>query len=109
LSQAVTSEVALTDPKAETVVLEVETVDQIFNSSDANPFSEHEGAVLGEAALDHVLTRLQLQPLQDWENAQLVVRLPADQITPDLEPRLRVAIGRYCRARIEENDLQVRL
>ena len=99
----------MTDPKAETVVLEVETVGQIFNSSDANPFSEYEGAALGEAALDHVLTRLQLQPLQDWENAQLVVRLPADQITPDLEPRLRAAIGRYCRARIEENDLQVRL
>jgi hypothetical protein len=99
----------LTDPKAETVVLEVETVDQIFNSSDANPFSEHEGAALGEAALDHLLTRLQLQPLQDWGNAQLVVRLPADQITPDLEPRLGAAIGRYCRARIEENDLQVRL
>lgn len=99
----------MADLAAEKVVLEVETVDQIFNSSDADPFSELEGAALGEAALDHVLTRLQLQPLRSWDDAQLVVRLPADQITPGLEQRLSHAIGRYCRARIEENDLQVRL
>jgi hypothetical protein len=97
------------DQTGEAVVLDVETVDQIFNSSDANPFSEHESAVLGEAALDHVLTRLQLHPLRDWQNARLVVSLPADQVTPDLQGRLSEAIDRYCQARIEENDLQVRL
>ncbi len=92
-----------------TVVLEVDTVDQIFNSFDANPFSDLATAALGEAALERVLTRLQFQPLKDWDNAQLVVRLPPDQITPDLQGRLSQAIDRYCQARIEENDLQVKL
>lgn len=55
------------------------------------------------------MTRLQFQPLQDWDNAQLVVSLPPDQVTPDLQQRLSVAIDRYCQARIEENDLQVKL
>jgi hypothetical protein len=92
-----------------TVVLEVETVDQIFNSFDANPFSELATAALGEAALERVVTRLQYQPLKDWDNAQLLVCLPPDQVTPDLQQRLSLAIDRYCQARIEQNDLQVKL
>lgn len=92
-----------------TVVLEVDTVDQIFNSFDANPFSDLATAALGEAALERIVTRLQFQPLKDWDNAQLVVRLPPDQITPELQDRLSLAIDRYCQARIEENDLQVKL
>lgn len=92
-----------------TVTLDIDTVDQIFNSFDSNPFSELATAALGEAALERVVTRLQYQPLQDWDNAQLVVRLPPDQITPDLQPRLSQAIDRYCQARIEQNELQVKL
>ena len=92
-----------------TVTLDIDTVDQIVNSFDSNPFSELATAALGEAALERVVTRLQYQPLQDWDNAQLVVRLPPDQITPDLQPRLSQAIDRYCQARIEQNELQVKL
>jgi hypothetical protein len=92
-----------------TVCIDVDSVAQIFNAFDADPFSEVEGAALGEAAFEHVLARLQLQPRHDWENARLLVRLPPDQITPELGPQLAEAIGRYCRARIEENNLQVRL
>ena len=36
------------------------------------------------------------------------VALPADQITPDLEPQLAAAIQSYCAARIEDNRLQIR-
>lgn len=93
----------------ETVVLDVDTVGQIFNDFDADPFSDVPNAALGEAALDHLLIRLQLNPLQDWDAAQLVVRLPSDQITPDLSDTLSLAIDRYCQARIEQNELQVRL
>jgi hypothetical protein len=56
-----------------------------------------------------VLTRLQLKPLHDWKHARLIVRLPPDQITPDLGDQLEQALDRYCRARIEDNDLQVHL
>jgi hypothetical protein len=93
----------------ETVVLDVESVEQIFNDFEANPFADRPAAALGEAALGHVLTRLQLNPLRDWDTAQLVVRLPSDQITPDLAETLALAIDRYCQARIEQNELQVRI
>jgi hypothetical protein len=91
------------------LIVEVETVDQIFNAPDANPFAAAESAVLGQAALDRVLTRLQVEPLRNWEGAQLIVRLPAEQITPDQQPHLAAALRRYCAAQIAENRLQVRL
>lgn len=91
----------------ERVVLELDSVNQIFNSFDADPFSELEGAALGEAALDRLLTRLQLNPLR--QHAELVIRLPPAEIKPDLADRLDRALDRYCQARIEENNLQVRL
>jgi hypothetical protein len=93
----------------EQIVVDIETVDQLFNAPDANPFGAGESTILGEAAVDRVLLQLQVHPLRNWEGAQLVVRLPEDQVTPDLEPRLSAAMSRYCAARIEDNHLQVRL
>lgn len=92
---------------SERVVLELDSVDQMFNSFDANPFSDLEGVVLGEAGMDRLLTRLLLNPRRKY--AELVICLPAAEITPDLAPRLESALDRYCQARIEENKRQVRL
>jgi hypothetical protein len=97
------------DQTGKQVLLEVETVSQIFNDADVDPFSAPEGAVLGEAALERLLTRLQVHPLRDWKDVQLVISLPADQITPEVESGMTAAIRRYCEARIEDNDQQVRL
>ena len=92
----------------EPIVLRVDSVDQIFNAPDANPFAAGEGNILGEAALDRLLLQQQVQPRRDLASLPLVVALPADQITPDLEPQLAAAIQRYCAARIEDNQLQIR-
>ena len=92
----------------EPIVLRVDTVEQIFNAPDANPFAEGEGNILGEAALDRLLLQQQVQPQRDLASLPLVVELPADQITPDLEPQLAAAIKRYCAARIEDNLLDIR-
>jgi hypothetical protein len=93
----------------QSLVLRVDSVDQIFNAPDANPFSANEVDVLGQAALDRLIVRLQAYPLRHWEDVKLVVALPADQVTPDLQPRLAEALRRYCTARIEDNRLQIRL
>ena len=90
------------------VVLRVDSVDQIFNAPDANPFAAGEANILGEAALDRLLLQQQVEPRRDLASIPLVVALPADQITPDLEPRLAAAIRSYCAARIEDNRLQIR-
>lgn len=92
----------------EPIVLRVDSVAEIFNAPAANPFAAGEGNILGEAALDRLLLREQAQPLRDLSSVPLVVALPVDQITPDLEPRLAAAIQRYCAARIEDNRIQIR-
>lgn len=96
-------------PTGEQIVVEVETLDQLFNAPNANPFAAGESALLGRAAIDRVLTRLQARPLRHWEGARLVVRLPEEQITPGLEARLAAAVRRYCAVRIEDNRLRVRI
>ena len=93
----------------ERITIDVDEVDQIFNAPDANPFSTGESAILGEAALERVLTQLQVRPLRNWEGAQLGVRLPEGEITPDLEQRLAAAVRRYCTARIDNNHVEVQL
>jgi hypothetical protein len=90
------------------IVLRVDSVAEIFNAPDANPFATGEGNILGEAALDRLLLRQQAHPLRDLASIPLVVALPADQITSELEPRLAVAIRSYCAARIEDNRLRIR-
>jgi hypothetical protein len=96
-------------PAGEQIVVDIDSVEQLFNAPDANPFADGESAVLGEAALDRVLLQLQVHPLRNWEGAQLVLRFPADQVTPELEQRLSGALRRYCTARIADNRLRVHL
>jgi hypothetical protein len=43
------------------------------------------------------------------KDARLLVRMPADQITPGLDRRLTDAVHRYCRAKIEDNEVEVHL
>lgn len=92
----------------EQVVLRVNTVAEIFNAPDADPFASGEGTILGEAALDRLVLRQQVHPLHELASLPLVVALPVDQITPELEPQLAAGIKRYCAARIEDNKLEIR-
>ena len=95
------------DVDGESIVLELNSVDQLFNAFDADPFSELEGAALGEAGLERLVTRLQLTPLR--KPVDLIICLPAAEVPPGLAERLDGALDRYCQARIEENNLQVQL
>lgn len=89
--------------------IEIAALDQIFNAPDADPFSVNANTVLGEAALERLIRDLQLHPFRKTEGTQLVVTLPAEQITPGLQTELAAAIHRYCDARIENNRLDIRL
>jgi len=91
------------------IVVVLDSIDQLFNAPDLNPFSDKEVDVSGEPALVRVSRRLQSRQLRYREGARLVIRLPADQITPDLQPRVVEAVRRFCRAKIEDNALQIRL
>jgi hypothetical protein len=91
------------------IVIRLDTIDQLFNAPDINPFSDEEVDVLGEPALLRAVRRLQAHRVRSWEGVRLILELPSDQISPDLEMLTHAALQRYCAAKIEDNRLQIRL
>ena len=91
------------------VVLKLNTIEELFNAPDVNPFSENDIDVLGEAALPHAVRQMLARRIRHWHEACLVIQLPPDQITPDLQTQTKDAVRRFCTARIEDNRLTIRL
>jgi hypothetical protein len=96
-------------PSGQDIVIRLDTIDQLFNAPDINPFSDEEVDVLGEPALLRAVRRLQAHRIRNWDGVKLILQLPADQITPGLEARTQAALQRYSVAKIEDNKLQIRL
>ncbi len=91
------------------IVLKLNTIKELFNAPDVNPFSDNEIDVLGEAALPHAVRQMLARRIRHWHEARLVIQLPPDQITPDLQAQAQAAVRRFCTARIEDNRLTIRL
>lgn len=91
------------------ILLKLNTIDELFNAPNVNPFSDNAIDVLGEAALPHAVRQILARRIRHWHDARLIVQLPPDQITPDLQAQTKAAIGRYCAAKIEDNQLTIRL
>ncbi len=91
------------------LVLSLRRIDELFNAPDANPFSSREMDILGESGFDMLWKRM----VRRWPRRpglqQVVVQLPADQLTPALPETARVAWQRYCAAKIENNRQRRRL
>ncbi len=96
------------DVMTNTVVIPLASTDQLFNAPPINPFSEREIELLGEPGLDYLIRQLQAHR-HDRQRTRLLVLLPPDQITPEVETRLGGAIRRYCRTKIADNLLKVHL
>ena len=94
---------------ASDIVFRLDTIDQLFNAPDINPFSNEEIDMLGEAAITLVVRRLTASRGRNWEGVNLVLELPADQITPGLEAQTREALRRHAAAKIADNRLQIRI
>jgi hypothetical protein len=91
------------------IVLKLNSIDELFNAPDVDPFAENETDVLGKAALPHAVQRMLARSIRHWREARLVIQLPPDQITPDLQAQTQAAVRRYCAAKIEDNRLSIRL
>lgn len=48
----------MTNPPTQDIIIRLDTIDQLFNAPDINPFSEEEVDVLGEPALLRAVRRL---------------------------------------------------
>ena len=91
------------------VILKLNTVDELFTAPDIDPFSENAINVLGEAALPYASRQMLARRIRHWQEARLVIQLPPDQITPDLQAQAQAAVQRYCTAKIADNRLTIRL
>jgi hypothetical protein len=99
----------MTSAETQDIVIRLDTIDQLFNAPDANPFSDKEVNVLGEPALILAVRRALARSLRPQENTRLTIVLPADQITPGLQEQTSAAIRRYAAAKIDDNKLTIRL
>lgn len=96
----------MSTPEAHDITLFLTTLDQLFNAPAVDPFSDGEIEARGESGVSYLMRRLQ-SPKRDWRDTRVIVRLPPDQISPDLSSRLPVAIHRYCQARIDDNTQEI--
>jgi hypothetical protein len=97
----------MNSPMPNDLVVRVETIDQLFNAPDVNPFSTCPAAILGEAALPLAVREELWRRPRNWQGRRLIIQLPADQITPDLQLRLVEAVRRYAAAKKEQNGLMI--
>ncbi len=91
------------------VILKINTIDELFNAPSVNPFTANAIDVLGEAALLHAVRQMLARRIRHWHEARLIVQLPPDQITADLQAQTQAAVQRYCAAKIDDNRLTIRL
>lgn len=88
------------------VVLDLDSLDELFNAPAVNPFSSRELAILGEAGVEH----LQKSLLKNWprfpKRLSCTLRLPAEQIEAGLVERTRLAFQRYCTEQAADNRLR---
>ena len=99
----------MTSKAPQDIIIRLDSITELFNAPDINPFSEEEVDVLGEPALLRAVRRLLADRVRNWEGMRLILELPPDQITPGLEQQTEQALRRYSDAKIEDNHLTIRL
>jgi hypothetical protein len=88
--------------------LRLDKIEHLFVAPEFNPFSDQEVELLGQPALLRVIQRLEPGFVKHGRKIHLTVQLPPDQFTPDLKVHVDRALGRYCEARIADNDVKLR-
>ena len=77
------------------ILLQLNSIDELFVAPSVNPFSTHEVDILGQAGIDIVEQRL----LRNWPRRprvdRLTVQLPADRVTPELVRNTPGALRHY--------------
>jgi hypothetical protein len=99
----------MTATDIENITIRVDTIDQLFNGPDINPYSDKAVNVMGESALVLAVRRALAKGIGGHQQLRLTILLPQDQITPELPEQTRNAIRRYAEAKIDDNKLSIRL
>jgi hypothetical protein len=91
------------------VVIRIDTIEQLFNDPAIDPFSEKPPIILGKAALAHAIRQELGRGLRDWRGRRLIIQLPPDQVSPDLQPQVANAVRKYAEAKRAENIALMRI
>jgi hypothetical protein len=92
------------------ILISIDTIDQLFNGTSINPFSDKPIVILGEAGLSYAIRQeLGRGLLRSWQGKCLVIQLPPDQISPDLQSKVINAVRRYAEAKMEQNNASIRI
>jgi hypothetical protein len=91
------------------ILISIDTIDQLFNGSSINPFSDKTAVILGEAGLPYAIRQELGRGLRSWQGKRLIIQLPPDQISADLQLQVTNAIRKYAQAKITQNDASIRI
>jgi hypothetical protein len=99
----------MNSPAAEDILIRIDTIDQLFNDPAINPFSDKTPVILGEAALPLVIRQSLSGGLLGKHGKRLIIQLPPDQISPDLQSQVVNAVLRYAKVKRADNDASMRI
>jgi hypothetical protein len=91
------------------ILISIDSIDQLFNESSINPFSNKPVVILGEAGLPYTIHQELGHGLRNWQGKRLVIQLPPDQIKPDLQQQVINAVKKYAKAKIAQNNASIRI
>ena len=99
----------MSSPATADILIRIDTIDQLFNGSSINPFSDKPVVILGEAGLPYAIHQDLGHGLPTWKGKRLVIQLPADQISPGLQLEIINAVRKYAQAKLEQNYATIRI
>jgi hypothetical protein len=99
----------MSSPASADILIRIDTIDQLFNDPAINPFSDKTPVILGEAALPLVIRQSLSGGLLGRHGKRLIIQLPPDQISPDLQSQVVNAVLRYAKVKRADNDASIRI
>jgi hypothetical protein len=91
------------------ILIRIDSIDQLFNGSAINPFSDKPAVILGEAALPYFIQQELGRGSRDWSGSRLIIQMPPEQISPDLKPQVVAAVRKYAEAKQAQNEALIRI
>lgn len=90
-----------------TFTLQLDNISQLYIAPELNPLSTNELAVVGQSALERVHSRHEITIKE--KQIELMLLLPPDKITPNMEQQIHEAIDRFCVLKMKDNDNLLKL
>jgi hypothetical protein len=91
------------------LVIRIDSIDQLFNAPGIDPFSDKPAIVLGQPALEHAVRQGLKKGVRSWKGRRLVIELPSDQVTSEVQRKTPEAIRRFAAAKRSDNDALIRI